>query len=465
MSNSLTEAMLRTIRRFSMLERGDQVLCAVSGGPDSVTLLHALWSLRDDLGISLYVAHLNHSFRGVESDGDAEYVCDLAANLGLECVVEKVDVPEIQRTLRLSAEEAARMVRYEFLERAADDIGARRIALGHTADDQVETVFLNLFRGAGVDGLAGMPPVRGKIIRPLIEIRRSDVEGYVEANHLHPRTDATNLLATYTRNRLRLELLPLLRREFNPEIDAAVLRLSELAREDTTYLNMEAGEALNRLTLGRDENSISLDSGGLAACPLALRRRVIREAVRAVRGELADVGFVHVEELIRLLDAGADFEYELPRGALVQRTRMALTVLSSRPSEQPIIYCHELAVPGKTIVPEIGAEIESDLSTTKIEHMRPRGSAEIVLDYGAISGKLVVRNWEPGDRIRPLGLHGSKKIQDLFTDSKIPREVRHRVPLVVDGEKVVWVAGLAVSEQAKVTDNTREFLLLKVLPS
>lgn len=462
--HSLIETMLATLRRYSMVQRGEKVLVAVSGGPDSVALLHALWSTRDELGISLHAAHLNHSFRGEQSDKDAEYVCELAANLGLGCTVEKVDVPEIQKALRLSAEEAARLVRYEFLERAAGEVHAERIAVGHTADDQVETILLNLMRGTGVDGLAGMPPVRGKIVRPLIEVRRAVVEEYVEEHRLHPRIDVTNLLATYTRNKVRLELLPLLRREYNPEIDAAVLRLSELTREDTAYLNKEAGEAFRRLTIKQGEGSVSLDPTGVLSCSLAMRRRLIREAVKAVRGELADVGFIHVEELLRLLEAGADFKYELPGGTFVQRTRRTLTFLSSRPTELPIIYCHELSIPGKTHVPEVQVTIEAELSSVRVEPVRPRGSMEAVLDNGAVSGKLKVRNWRPGDRIRPLGLRGTKKIQDVFVDRKIPREARCRIPLIVDDEKVVWAVGLVLSELVRVTGTTREFLLLRAAP-
>ena len=465
MKSNLLENILSTIRRLSMLKPGDKVLVAVSGGPDSVALLHALWSLRDELGITLYAAHLNHSFRGKESDQDAEYVAQLAGNLGVPCTVEKIDVPEIQRTLRLSPEEAARLVRYEFLERVADEIVANRIAVGHTADDQVETVLLNILRGAGIDGLSGMPPVRGRIIRPLIETRRSVVEEYVERHNLRPRIDATNLLATYARNRIRLELLPLLRREFNPEVDAAILRLSELATEDSAYLNMEAEETLARLKTGQNEQSLSLDVPGLLECRPAIRRRAIRSAVSELRGGLADIGFVHVEDLIRLLDGGKDFRYELPGGIYVERAREMLTFSSSKIAELPIIYCYELCVPGKTEVPEIGVIIEVDLSRTPIEPIRPPDSLEVVLDRDSIVGKLKVRNWEPGDRIRPLGLGGSKKIQDIFVDKKIPRAARHRVPIIADDEKVVWIAGLALSESVKVTGRTREFLVLRSMPA
>ena len=464
MNNALLGFILSTIRRFSMIEKGDKVLVAVSGGPDSVALLHAFWSLRDELGITLNVAHLNHSFRGKESDEDAEYAAQLSGNLGIPCVVEKIDVPEIQRTLRLSPEEAARLVRYEFLERVSDEIGAKRIAVGHTADDQVETIFLNILRGAGIDGLSGMPPVRGRIIRPLIEVRRAIVEDYVERHRLHPRVDATNLLATYARNRVRLELLPLLRREYNPEIDAAILRLSELASVDSAYLNVEAEEALNRLQVREDEQSIALDANGLLSCHVAIRRRVIRMAVGRLRGGLTDIGFVHVEEMLRLLNAGQDFQYDLPSGIYVGRSRETLTLSSSKPVEVPIIYCYDIPIPGEIEVPEIGVIIEAEIAGGAVEPVRPPGSLEVVLDRGLIVGKLKVRNWQPGDRIRPLGLGGTKKVQDIFVDKKIPRAARHRVPIIADNGKIVWVAGLALSELVKVTSQTRECLILRVLP-
>ena len=459
---SLQYKMVETIRRYSMMKSGEKVLVAVSGGPDSVALLYALWSLRDELGITLHVAHLNHSFRGEASDKDAEYVRELAANIGVPCTVEKIDVPEIQKTLRLSAEEAARLVRYEFLERVATDVHADKIALGHTADDQTETVLLNLLRGTGIDGLSGMPPVRGKIIRPLIDVRRSEVEEYIKQYDLHPRIDETNLLPTYTRNKVRLELLPLLRNEYNPEIDTAILRLSELAREDSAYINEEAEEALHQSLISQENGSLTLDPKKMQSLPLAIRRRVIRLAVKAVRGDMSDVGFIHVEELLRLLDVGKDFKYELPGGTFVQRKRGTLNFLSDKPRDIPIIYSHELKIPGETHVPEIQLSVNAEVGTEPVEYMRPSESMEIVLDFGRIVGKLKVRNWEPGDRIRPLGMQGSKKIQDVFVDNKIPREARSRVPLIVDDEKIIWVVGLTISDFAKVTGDTQEYLRLTV---
>ncbi|MHB0913199.1 MAG: tRNA lysidine(34) synthetase TilS [Armatimonadota bacterium] len=453
----MVEKLLAAVERFEMLSRGDSVLCAVSGGPDSVAMLHALNSL--DLGISLSVAHLNHGIRP-DSDADAEYVRALAERLGLPFFTEKVDVPRLRRTLRLSEEEAARMARYDFLERAADEAGASRIAVGHTADDQVETVILNLLRGTGVDGLAGMPPVRGRIVRPLILARRSEVAEYVAAHELSPRTDISNLDTTYTRNRVRHTVLPLLRAEFNPEVDGAILRLSELARDDSAYLKEEAEEFLSEAVVSRTEKTLILNIALLPVQPAVLRR-VLRLAAGAVRGGLANLGFGHVEELLRLLETGRDFRYDLP-GAFVERAGRELRLHTERPASIPIEYCRELALPGRTEVPEIGSAIEAEVSDERVEPVRPAGSPEAVLDAGAVSGKLIVRNWRPGDRVHPLGLVGTKKVQDIFVDAKIPREGRALVPIIEDGDKILWVAGLVVSEEAKVTESTREFLVLRV---
>ncbi|HEY3297419.1 MAG TPA: tRNA lysidine(34) synthetase TilS, partial [Armatimonadota bacterium] len=267
----LQQTMLATISRFSMVHPGDKVLVALSGGPDSVTLLHALWTAREELGITLLAAHLNHSIRGRESDKDAEYASEFAASLGVECTVEKIDVPEIRKSLRLSEEETARIVRYDFLERTAANTGCSRIAVAHNADDQVETVILNVLRGTGLDGLSGMPPVRGQIIRPLIDVKRSQIEAYIEEHNLSPRTDLTNLEPKYTRNRVRLKLLPFLREEFNTNVDAAILRIAELARVDSTYLNIETESALARSATQRAEGTISIDAESIIHLPLAIR--------------------------------------------------------------------------------------------------------------------------------------------------------------------------------------------------
>lgn len=462
MIDSVSRKMLATIKRLHMIEPQDTVLVAVSGGPDSITLLHALKTLEDELQIGLHAAHLNHGIRGKESDEDAEYVQVFSKNIGVLCTVEKIDVPQIRRVTGLSEEEAARLMRYEFLERKADEIGANRIALGHTADDQVETVWLNLIRGAGLDGLAGMPSVRGRIIRPLIEVRRSEIESYVELHELHPRVDFTNLLPSYTRNKVRLQLLPFLRREFNPEIDEAVLRLSELARVDSTYLNNEAETRLLDLIKEEKVGWLFLDATALLTCPEAIQRRVMRLAIVRAQGELTNISLGHVTKVLELLAGGKDFMYDLPGGIHVMRRGTLLSISSETPKEILVSYCRELAVPGETLIPEIDAVIRTKISSEPINFVRPSQSLEMVADFANVKGKLKARNWHHGDHVRPLGMMGTKKVQDIFVDAKIPRDVRHRIPIVTDDEKIIWVAGLVMSDLVKVTASTHEYLTLSL---
>ena len=459
----LVESLLCLVREYSMTAPGETVLVAVSGGPDSVALVHALWSVREELGITLYVAHLNHSFRGEESDNDAKFVWSLASSLSIPCVIEKVDVPRMRQMLRLSAESAARLVRYEFLENTAEKIGAARIALGHTADDQVETVLMNIIRGSGTDGLAGMPPVRGKIIRPLLGVRRTDVASYLQEQGLSARIDETNLLPHFTRNRIRLRLLPMLR-EYNPGIDTVILQLAELARADSAYMNAEASKVFKRLTIACDTGAVTLDRGELLGLDLAIRRRVVREAVKSVRSDLSDLGFRHVEDLLGLLATGGDFRYELPAGVFVECERGSIVFRSERQPDVPIIYKYEIAVPGETPIGEAGVLIKAEVIESHLEPVRSPDDTEVILDLDKVKGTLVARNWQPGDRIQPLGMKGSKKLQDVFTDRKIPRRVRHRIPVIQDGERILWVVGVIISDVAKVTDSTQRCLRLRAVP-
>lgn len=458
----LLEKMLASVESHSMISGGERILTAVSGGPDSVALLHALFSVRGRLNVSIAVAHLNHSFRGAESDADADFVRRLAGDMGLECAVDKVDVPKLRSILRLSEEEAARMARYEFLEQTAARLKADRIAVGHTADDQAETVLLNLLRGAGLDGLSGMPPVRGKIIRPLIDVRRSEVLEYIDGNGLEFRTDATNDASDYSRNRVRNELIPLLNRDYNSDVVSALVRLSVLAREDSACLREAAAAALDSSLISRDEGGLLLAPDAIAGFPLSVRRRLIREAVRTAAGTIKDVGLLHVDEILGLLDKGSDFDYELPGGAHISRSRDAVRVLASRPEGASLEFCREIAVPGETRVPEIGASVRTVVSEAPADPMRPADSMEAVFDISRVAGRVFVRNWRAGDRIRPLGMRGSKKVQDVFVDNKVPREAKARVPLITDEEKVLWIAGMTVSDEARVEPGSRETLTVAI---
>ncbi len=295
----MSQALADALTASGLLANGDRVLVAVSGGPDSLSLLHALWTLRGPLGLaSVAAAHLDHGLRGGESAADAAFVAAFCAERAIFCRLGYADTAAQAQSRKVSIQQAARDARYAFLEAAAQETGVDKIATAHTQDDQMETVLLNILRGTGLDGLGGIPARRGPFIRPLLQVSRADVLAYGETHGLTPRLDPSNLDAThYTRNRLRLLLLPLLARDYNPAVRQALLRLSQTAARDADYLHRQAETTLPRLTLAAGPGSLILDANGLRELHPALLRHVLRAAVTQVRGSREAVTHEHWEPL------------------------------------------------------------------------------------------------------------------------------------------------------------------------
>jgi len=306
--------MRENLRRYAMVAPGDGVVAGVSGGPDSVALLDLLFRLREEFNLRLTVAHLNHMLRGREAEEDAAFVAGLAARYGLPFTGERVDVRAYRAVHGGSLEEAAREVRYAFFARVAGETGAARVALGHNADDQAGTVLFHFLRGTGPAGLKGIPPVRGLFIRPLLTVRRAAIEAYLAERGLTARLDRSNVRPVYTRNKIRLLLLPLLEKEYNPRIVDALGRLAEVCREEDAYLEALAERALRDALLAHEEGLLRLKAAQVTALPLALRRRVIRLAWQRVTGSEYPLDFGDVERVDRLLaDPAGGKQTPLPR--------------------------------------------------------------------------------------------------------------------------------------------------------
>jgi tRNA(Ile)-lysidine synthase len=314
--STLTTTVRETIGRYRMISTRDTVLAAVSGGPDSVCMVHALATLRSELGFELKVAHLDHGFRGEESRGDAAFVRDLAAGLGLPCVCDEVSVPRFLLAQPMSAQDAARMLRYQFLVKTSKLEYCQRIATAHSADDQAETVLMRVLRGAGPDGLAGIPPKRdGTIIRPLIAVWRSEIMAYLEEHRLPYRTDASNLDSKYLRNEIRNEVMPLLERH-NPNLRQSLANVGTIMTDVAAHLARLADEALPRLVKRASLGQFVLDSAALDRYDDALRRSVFRKLFEALRPDLAPLPFQHVESILSLVRRGqVGASVELPGGA------------------------------------------------------------------------------------------------------------------------------------------------------
>ena len=446
----------QTIARHGMLAPGERVLVAVSGGVDSIVLLHLLYELREELGIFLIVAHLDHRIRP-ESQADAEFVAAEAQRLGLPLVLEESDVPRYAEEHGLGPEEAAREVRYRFLEEAAAKVGADRIALGHQRDDLVETLLINLIRGAGLPGLRGMAPVRGRFIRPLIECSRAEIEAFAGKQRLEYRQDRTNLEKKYLRNRIRLELLPLLE-DYRPNVAARLAQTAQVLGEAASYLERVAHERLEELVRPEDDDGLVLDRRRLLEEEPIIRTFILREAVRRSRGTLRDVEFVHLHKMSELIEGERSrAELHLPGRLRFRRDgeRLSLTPLQQEVESEPYEFPLQM---GDNPFPQLGWQFT-------LEEVEPlpkfdEDPLQELIDRDRIEEPLLIRNRRPGDRFRPLGMAGTKKLQDFFIDRKVPLEERDRIPLLCDRQGIVWVVGLRLSEDYKVTDKTKRALLL-----
>ena len=465
---SIEQQVAATIRRHQMVVPGETVLVAVSGGPDSTSLLHLLHSLRDQLQIKLEVGHLNHMLRGEAAQEDARFVEDLASSLSLPSHTEAIDVQTLARREKLSEEQAARVARYRWLEQVADRIGARKIAVGHSADDLAETVLLNLLRGSGVEGLGGIPPVRGRIIRPLLEVWRDEIEVYCSQRGLNPRIDASNQDLSYLRNRIRHQLLPLLTTEYQDNVKDILVRLADVARQETDHLRSQTEQSLEELIISSTPEQLSISLEKLADQPKALQRRLIREAVRRLKGDIVELSFVHVEAVLDLMSSGGEKRLNLPLGLSVRKRGEELifgTLHESKPSRQVLAGLQrQIAVPGTTNIPELGISLQAEIfpATHPFTFDQSNKARIAYLDWDTLHIPLTIRTWSHGDRFLPLGAPGTIKLHDFFINSKIPQEERYRIPLLVSGVHIIWLVGWRINERFKVTTLTKRVLRLQV---
>ena len=435
-SNDLKTIFRRTVRRHGMIGAGDRVGAAVSGGADSVALLHLLARHRAAWGFDLACVHVDHGLRGAESDADAAFVGDLAASLGVPFHLVRKRPREWKARGR-SPEAAAREMRYAAFREVAQAQGLTKIATAHTASDQAETVLLNVLKGAGLDGLAGIPPVREDFfIRSLIDATRGQVIAFLEGERLAWREDSSNASRDFDRNRVRLDLLPALAREYNPRIEEALARLAAHARDDADVLRALALEFLGKHAREED-GGVVVPAAALAALPRGLRLRVYREAILECAGSLGGVTREHAEAIDRLaVGARTTGRQSLPGGWEARREADAVRLA---PRESPREAFVRLDRIGARLCAELGWEFDVRPAASVPSKPWP---ADRTYVPAARLPELAVRTWRAGDRMRPEGMTGTKKVQDLFTDAKVPAYRRGRVPIVVCGDEPAWIVGL-----------------------
>jgi tRNA(Ile)-lysidine synthase len=462
---SVESAVRDGLRGTGVLQAGDTVVVAVSGGTDSLCLLYALHRLSAELQLSLHVAHLDHMLRGAESQEDARFVSSRAESLGLSCTVESRDVAAYRDAHHCSLEEAAREVRYSFLREVAHRVGAVAVVTGHTRDDAVETVMLHILRGTGVHGLRGLEPASPcpylpqdgvhrqalTLLRPMLQVSRSEAEECCRALGLEPREDATNASPAYLRNRIRLELLPSMR-QLNPRIDDALLRLSGIARGLWEHLATDS------------KDRVDIEAAAFLESSPVLQSRLIFEAMVQLAGTARDVTAEHIVAVRDIAAHASGRQVDLPGGIIWRREHLALTAFRrssavdsthSLMPESPVALDvpGEVEVAGGRVTARVVAPGEGESDSSCVAH----------IDAELAGNRLFVRRRKPGDRFRPLGMAGEKKLQDFMVDEHIASGARDRIPIVCSSSHIVWVAGWRVDDRVKVTAGTRDVLRLEFL--
>lgn len=471
-SDDLLARVKQTLATHHMLAAGDRVLVGVSGGPDSITLLHLLSRLTPELKVRLGVAHLNHCLRGASADRDAEVVRQTAAALGYPCHIGRAHVLKVKQQLGLSLEAAARRVRYAFFKKTMANAGYNKLALGHHMDDNAEQMLMVLLRGAGPRGLSGIAPVRDKrIIRPLINARRSQIEAFVAQENITCVSDASNDDLRFVRNRIRHHLLPLLASDYNPRIATHLNRLADVMRTEETWIEGLVTTPYDEALLNRGQGTLTLSADSVRQAHPALARRLIRTALQDLTGTLQRITFSHVQSVLgMLLDGGAEKERHLPGGIRARRSgdRLML-VMTTGYRRGAAVAAIEKEAPAKTaICGPFPATIEIQAMGIGLRFSRCRphqlpqwadvGRSRAYFDMNRLSLPLTVRPAVPGDRFTPLGAAGSQKLKKFFIDHRIPRQARAMAPVLTDTKRIIWLVGERINDHVKVTADTSQVL-------
>lgn len=473
-ASNVLDIAYKTIKKYNMLNQGDKVVVGVSGGPDSLCLLHLLNHLKHETGIELYAAHVNHGLRGESADQDERFVKDFAEDLGIGVSVKRIDIKDYAKRNKVTLEEAGREARYSYFNEIVKKVNAHKIAVGHNMNDSVETLLLNLLRGSGIEGLKGIEPVRGNIIRPLIKVGRGEIEQYCNQNHLAPRLDESNTENIFTRNRIRLDLIPYLEMNFNPNVVDSLSRTAQLIYDENAFLHNLSKHYYSECLLEAGDNIIKFSKERFNSLHDSVKRRILRHAIEQIKGNLSAVEKVHIDQAIDLSGKGRSGTWtKVPEDIIVKIEYDQLIIMLRTPKNE-ISYSYKIPIPGEIEIPEVKARLMVRILDIKETESVKRSNFICLLDYDELNEYLAklrtqdsglrtfcVRNRRNGDMITPSGMKGSKKLKDYFIDEKIPREERTLIPLAAVENEVIWIIGKRYSQRFKVTNKTKEVLVLE----
>lgn len=457
----MIERVKQTIKKYELLKPNEPVVVGLSGGPDSTALAVMLAEIAPSMSISIIIAHYNHGLRGAESDADEREAGKLAKQLGLNFVSRKMDITDIPKGL--SPEDFYRRRRYQFFDEVAQSNRAGKIALGHNLQDQAETVLLHLIRGSGLEGLKGILPLRdGKYIRPLLEVSRQEIIYYLDKAGISYRQDSSNENKIYVRNKIRLELLPYIKNEFNPKFDETLAQMAEILRDENTFINDCVNKTLKSTCIRKQNNKIVLNIEYLSILHPAIRRRLLKKLLEDFNRQKNGITFLHIDSISKLLEKSeSGKKICLPFGIEARREYENLILERLQEGTGQIEYSYNIEIPGEIYVAPRNLTVRLQLVEKDKVDFSNRNKH--YLDFDKIRQPLVLRNRRPGDRFQPLGMPGRQKLKSFFINRKITQQKRNEMMLLVDRQAVLMIENMHLSDQVKITPETKNILELEII--
>lgn len=452
----MKETVFNNILHHNLISKGDNIVAGISGGLDSMALLMILYDLRKEFDINIIVCHVNHGVRE-EASKDQDFVRKTADKLKLDFKTIDVDMVSYGIDKGITAEEAGRELRYGFFRKVLKNAGRGKIAVAHNKNDQAETLLQRIIRGTGIDGLKGMEFRSQDIVRPILNINRSEIEEYLHSNDIEYVVDRTNLMPIYNRNKVRLELIPYIQDNFNPNIVETLWRTSHTSKIDSNYLDKMTREGYDKIVKEEGTYKVILDGIQFLSLHRSIQNRLIRLTIFNLIQNIQGISEYHVSSLVNMfLDFKTGKQMDLPNG-LIARVSYNDLIIQRKKIGYNKDYYHNLSL-GENIIDQLDLKIIMKIVDKKDIK---KGSNTIYIDFNKIKGKLSLRNRRNGDKIVPLGMKGRKKVKDYFIDKKVPREKRDRIPLLADEENIIWILGYKLSDLYKISDKTEKILAIE----
>lgn len=450
----------KNIIEKKLINQGDNVMVGFSGGPDSVFLFHNLRLLREELGFNLYASHINHMYRGKDAEHDENFVRELCQKYGVRLFVKRKNTVDYAKELKVTEEEAGRILRYNFFNENLSEVGGGKIAVAHNLNDQAETVLQRIIRGTGIDGLAAMTFMSKNLIRPILNVQRSEIEKYLHENNFEYCVDKTNSQDIYGRNKIRLNLIPYLENNFNSNIQNTLYRMSENMESDGKIIHKYINSVFDDLLIKRNTNMLYLDLYKLKNLEDYELKRVLRRAIELLKGSTYNVELRHIDVLIEFIKKGSTGKSIDLSGSVVAEISYNDLIVRKMVEKFPD-FKYNIILDEPLFIKETGKTIFCRILDLACFDINDKKS--ISIDYDKVKGSLIARNRRNGDSIVPCGMNGSKKIKDVFVDMKIPGDEREKRIIIADDSSILWVEGFRIHNSYKVSSSTKKILNISIM--